>query len=826
MSRKIIVLIIFCCVLLTVALTPGKVTADGIIIIEPTPCPLGLDCFPEFPIPIRQLEIRYHHVDVEITNQIATTHVDQVFYNPATTEVEGTYIFPLPTDATVTDFRLWIDGEPVSGKVLDADSARAKYEEIVRTMRDPALLEYAGQGAYQASVYPIPAKSERRIELEYQQVLTAENELVKYSYPLSTEKFSLREIDSVSVTVSIRATTPIRAVYSPSHPISVARNDMNQVTASYEDEYVLPDQNFDLFYSLGETEAIHTFSYRDPENPEDSDGYFLMFLAPPVEPPDDVIAKDVLLVLDRSGSMEGEKFRQAQVALKMILNHLDEEDRFYVTAFSDNLKTYDNQLTSASEVDHAIAWVDRLSAAGSTDINRALLEAVSVVPEENDGELHRPTYLIFLTDGLPTAGVTDPEEILRNVANNAPDNMHLFSFGVGFDVDTYLLDSLTQANQGLSTYVNPGGALDEVLSGFYETISTPVLTDIEIQYGDLTPFGIYPDPLPDLFADNQVVIVGRYRYSGNKDEAIMTDVVLSGKVNNYDKEVAFLDQVFTGNSGANDEGSDWLPRLWATRKVGYLLSSIRLNGADEETIKQIVQLSIRYGIVTPYTSYLVTEPMPLGAANQQVLSEQVLRDYQGMPQAAASGQAAVEKAVGEGDMTQADQALPLSGNNINGQKVVQIVAQRVFVLSGGVWVDTTFDPDKMETQEVAFLSETYFELAKLQNDVGAGLALGNRVIIVIGGTAYEIVSEDTKIEDEVVLPPTEEAETAETASTIKEPTLGQDSIKVETQSGALVEELGAESMKRDPQPYGLLLMWLGIVLLGLGLAWVLWRTAE
>ena len=711
----------------------------------------------------------------------------------------------------------------MKGEVLDAQSARLKYENIVRTMRDPALLEYAGQGAYQASVFPIPAKGERRIELEYQQVLTAENGLVKYSYPLSTEKFSLREIETVSVTVSVRSNDSIRAVYSPSHPVSVARKAPNQIVASYEDEDVLPDQDFDLYFSLGETEAIHVFSYRDLESPEDTDGYFLMLLAPPVEPPDEVIAKDVLFVLDRSGSMEGEKFRQAQGSLKMILNHLDEADRFYISAFSDNLKIYSNQLVSASEAGNASAWVDRLSAAGSTDINRALLEAVSVVSEQMDSQLRRPTYLIFLTDGLPTAGVTDPEEILKNMTNSAPGNLHMFSFGVGYDVDTYLLDSLTRTNHGVSTYVSPGRELDEVLSGFYETISTPVLTDITIDYGKMTPFDIYPDPLPDLFADNQVVIVGRYRHTGGNDKAIVTDVVLSGEVNNHKERFVYLDQEFTGNSWLNEDGTDWLPRLWATRKVGYLLSKIRLDGADEETIEQIVQLSIRFGIVTPYTSYLVTEPMPLGAASQQVLSEQVLRDYQEMPQAAASGQAAVEKAANEGGMAQAEQTLPLSGTNVNGEQVVQIVGQRVFVLRDGVWVDTTFDPELMKPQEIAFLSETYFELSKLRNDIGASLALGERVTIVVAGTAYEIVSEDAMIEDEIILPA---QEAAEAAPVVEEPVSVQGPTAVERRPTEIADSSAVESIKQDKQPGMLLLMWLGVVLLGLLLAWVLWRTAE
>ena len=190
----------------------------------------------------------------------------------------------------------------------------------------------------------------------------------------------------------------------------------------YEDQHVLPDSDFSLYYSLGEREAIHVLSYRDPGT-EDTDGYFLLLLAPGVEAPEQV-SKDVILVLDQSGSMEGEKFRQAKDALRYVLKHLNPDDRFQIIAFSTGLETYTPDLQSASRASEALSWVDRLSAAGSTDINRALLEAVSMVDPE------RPAYLIFLTDGLPTEGVEDSEQILNNLHEAAPDNLRLFPFGV------------------------------------------------------------------------------------------------------------------------------------------------------------------------------------------------------------------------------------------------------------------------------------------------------------------------------------------------------------------------------------------------------------
>ena len=725
--------------LLILGVSPAK--ADGIII--PTPCHTE-DCPPERRL-MNQLVIRYHHVDVEIDDQLAITHVDQVFYNPNTWPVEGTYLFPLPLDATVSNFTLWVDGKPIEGKVLDAMQARQKYEEIVSNLRDPALLEYIGRGAVQASIFPIPPKGERRIELKYTQALTAENGLVRYIYPLNTEKFSTQPLESVAVTVKVKTSQTVRAVYSPSHPVDISRQDDHHFVASYEESNVLPNTDFALYYSLGESEAFHLFSYRDPGDLKDPDGFFLLLLAPKPGEETQAISKDVLLVLDRSGSMDGEKIIQAQNALRYILKHLNPGDRFYLSTFSSMVETYSSDLRPASEAPEALAWVDRIGAAGSTDINLALLDAAAAVDQ------NRPTYLIFLTDGLPTRGVMDSQKILDNFTKAAPASLRVFTFGVGYDVDTFLLDSLSQEHHGLSTYVKPDEPLDEVISGFYSRISTPVLTDLALNFGTMTTYDIYPSPLPDLFSGSQVVVVGRYRAGGK------TDIQLSGVVNGKQQVFRFSDQTFTQDSREVSGPLTSLPRLWATRKIGYLLNKIRLQGADQEMIDQIVRLSIRYGIVTPYTSYLVTEPMPLGEENQHRIAEDTFNQMQGEPPAPSSGAGAVEKAKEQGGLSQAE--VPPQAPQM-AEQTIRSVGSHTFVLNQGTWVDTTYDPDSMVTQKIAFLSPDYFTLVQNRPDIAWALALGERVIVVVDGTALEIVASDEKTQP-LVLPtfaiPTEEA---------------------------------------------------------------------
>lgn len=740
MKIKLFPIILVAIMLLLVFPKPAH--ADGIIVPIPPPCDPG-PCPPPpcpwphpcpIPSPISQLVIRYHRVNVAIIDQVAVTRVDQIFYNPNDWQVEGMYIFPIPVDAAVTSFTLWVDGKPVEGEVLEAWEARRTYEKIVRNLRDPAILEYAGQGAVQAQIFPIPPQGERRIELEYSQALIAEGGLVRYLYPLNTEKFSLWPLEDVSINIDIQSSSvPIRAVYSPSHSVSTYRESDRQVIVGYEASDVLPDTDFALYYSIGENEALHLIPFRDPGNAE-PDGFFMLLLAPRPEISQRPLPKDVILVLDRSGSMDGEKFQQAQKALGYILEELKPEDRFNIIAFSTGMEIYARYLRPASEVNEALSWVDRLSAVGSTDINRALLEGVAFAKDE------RPTYLIFLTDGLPTEGVLDSQKILDNLDLSAPDNVRLFAFGVGYDVDTFLLDSLAQSHHGASTYILPGEHLDEVISSFYEKISTPVLTDLSLEFGNIAVYDIYPTPLPDLFLGSQIIVVGRYRESGS------TTITLTGEIDNQIQEFQFLNQQFPTNSQTQAS----IPRLWATRKIGYLLNQIRLHGPDKETVDQIVRLSIRYGIVTQYTSYLVTEEVPLGEAEHERIAGEQFNQMQTAPLAPSFGREAVEKASAEGALTDAE--APIAPTQ-EAAEMVRIVGSRTYILSNNVWVDTGFDPQKMKTQKVAFLSNDYFKLAELRVELAAGFALGTRVIALSDGVAYEVV-ESTGDQDPINIPAT------------------------------------------------------------------------
>lgn len=709
--------------------------ADGIIIPEPPICH-NCPVPPPPPHEVPYLTVQTHRVNVTIDNQVATTRVDQVFRNDSQWSLEGTYIFPLPENAAISSFSMWVNGEKVEGQLYTKEEARRIYDDIVRRRLDPALLEYIGRDLFQASIFPIDPGDTRRVEIEYSQLLPVDNGLVQYVYPLSTERFSERPLENVAITVDIKSKDAIKAVYSSSHSLSITRDGRYNALVGWEENNVFPSADFNLYYTVTpEDVGVNLLSYKESEE----DGFFVLLVAPNVDATEGVVSKDVILVLDTSGSMEGEKMEQAREALKFVLDHLNEGDRFNIITFSTGVRAFSGQPEPLSRLDEAHRFVDDLYPEGSTDINRALLEAIGSADSE------RPTIIIFLTDGLPTSGVVDTPAILNNVDQAAGGNLRIFPFGVGDDVDTILLDSLAQAQRGVSAYVRPGERVDEQVSAFYAKVSTPILADVSLEIDGVQVEDTYPYPLPDLFAGTQLIVTGRYR------EGAPATITLSGEVNGQERAFRYSDLIFASGRSTSAPGADFIPRLWATRKVGYLLNQVRLHGEEREIIDEIVNLSVRYGIITPYTSFLVEEPeMVLSSEGRREVAEEQYAAAEAAPAAPSSGSEAVEKAVQQNALADAEMAAPLPAatpmpGDAGGaapdtsQAAVTTVADKAFVLKDGIWTDTTFDPSVMQTTQLPFPSDLFLEFLNQHPEAGKFFALGPQVIVMIEGVAYETV---------------------------------------------------------------------------------------
>lgn len=728
--RQRVLLLAFVLLFLFVAL-PGVALADGFVIVTtdeneepPRPVPLPTVVKPGPPAPPPRppvvsrpfLTVKHHRVDVTITDQVAQTRVDQVFVNDTDRELEGMYIFPLPEDAAISNFAMYVDGKRWEGKLLSKEEARRIYEDTVRRRRDPALLEYIGRGAFQAQVYPIPARAERRIQIEYTQVAPRTDDLVRFVYPLSTEKLSAQPLQQLSIHVRISGREAIKAIYSSSHDVALARRGETIAEASYEATNVRPDKDFVLYYSLSASElGASLLTY----HPAGEDGYFLLLVAPRSEvQAAQVAAKDVVLVLDTSGSMQGDKIIKAKNALRFVLDRLNAHDRFSLITFNTSVVRFREGLLTVKDREAAHRYVDGLNAAGSTNINGALLEALTVVDPE------RPTIVIFLTDGLPTTGVVDGGRIVDNVSKAAARSVRLFSFGVGYDVNTTLLDQLAANQRGASAYVKPGENLEEAVSSFYATISRPVLTDLALDFGGIRVADLYPTPLPDLFAGSQLVVVGRYRTSG------VSTLTLKGRVNEQNQQFNYSNLSFPQQTSAD---TAFIARLWATRRIGYLLTHMRLNGSNKESIDEVVSLSLRYGIITPYTSYLVDERQNVFAPGaQQKAGESMRAALPTAPAAPAAGAGAVQESQALRSLRDAPSAAAVSQAT-----QIRTVVDKTFLLTNGVWTDTQYRQG-MKAIDVGFGGNDYFALLATRPDWAQYFALGAQVIVVAGDTAWRV----------------------------------------------------------------------------------------
>ncbi len=686
---------------LTAALAAAPaLRADGFIIPNPRP---GQKIPP--------LSVRYHRVTVDIVDQVARTSVDQVFVNHFERDIEGTYIFPVPEGASVSGFAMFVGNERVEGEILDGREARRVYEDIVRRLRDPGILEYIGRDLFRARVYPIPAHGEKRVQISYTEVLKAENGLVRYLYPLNTERFSRDPLEDASVSVRIESQVPILNVYSPSHRVSVRKDAEGRARAGYEEKGVRPDKDFVLYYSLAKDDVGLTFlNWAGPEG-----GYFMLLAAPRFAPAGErVVAKRLVLVLDSSGSMSGTKIRQAKEAARFIVNHLGRGDEFTLVDFDDGASAFSDRLVPATgeNVDRALKFVEAIEDSGGTNINEALLAALARMPGGD-----RPGYVLFLTDGLPTVGTTDTADILRNVAQANGRGSRIFVFGVGHDVNTMLLDRISSDNRGTSVYVGEDEDLEVALSGFYEKIASPVLADLAIDMRGIETDQVYPRALPDLFRGSQLVLVGRYRGRGP------VTATLTGKIGRETKRFVLESRPLDGS-----DRTSFLVRLWATRRIGYLLEEIRLRGSNEELVDEIRRLGLKYGIVTPYTSYLVTEREALALdAAAPAAREAVLGGVVG-------GVGAVRAA-------KATQALKLE------DLAAQVVSERIlykddktFYLKDGVWTDSAYE-DGAPVREIEFISEEFYKLLSEKPGLAKYLSVARDLVVVFEGTAYRIIGQ-------------------------------------------------------------------------------------
>ena len=720
---------------------------DGFIFVER---PIYV---PPSHFPFAPLEVTSHHVNVAIDGQVAITSIDQEFYNPNDQRLEGFYMFPVPKGAHIDKFSMEIGGKSVEAELLPADKARGIYEDIVRKMRDPALLEYAGRDLFKVRIYPIEPRSRKPIKISYTELLRSDAGTVTYLYPLSTEKFSARPIKNLSMKIELKNAEPLASIYSPSHKVEIKRDGPNRAVIGYESKDEKPDTDFQLVYSSDTRDVgLRLITYK----PDGDDGYFLLLAAPTVSGETKPASKDVVFVVDTSGSMAGAKLQQAQKALRFCVENLNADDRFEIVRFSTEAEPLFRELVRADS-DHrkrANGFIDDFKPIGGTAIADALQSALKVRPDKSD----RPFVVIFLTDGLPTVGPRNPDEIVANVKKTS--GVRIFSFGIGSDVNTQLLDQIAEGTRAFSQYVLANEDLELKVSNFYTRIKEPALTNLKLDLGaGVHTAKMYPTDLPDLFKGDQLVVAGRYSGAGDVEAKLTGNV--GGREQTFTYKLHFDDRKTT---------DDYVPRLWATRRVGFLLDEIRIHGETAELRDETTELARKYGIVTPYTAYLIVEDedrrrVPMADRSMQSMSAdeatrvEVAKAWTGFKDK-KEGEDGVANARSQNAFKFAQQApasiasgaseslrgfaaagpatTPATARLSQYTQQSRFINGRAFFQNGNQWIDSNAQNNTAKRQRIQFNSEEYFNLLTKHPEAGPWLALGQNVVLTLDDTVYEI----------------------------------------------------------------------------------------
>jgi Ca-activated chloride channel family protein len=659
-------------------------------------------------------------VQVSVIGRVAHVSVEEWFRNAGPRLDEGSYLYPLPGEAVFADFSLWQGDRELTGEPMDAAQARSIYEDIVRRKRDPALIELAGHGLLRARVFPIAPGETRKITLRYTQMLDRVGDAWRFRYVGGSGP---GVAGSRSLRVQLDSADRFGEPYSPTHRITSSRSgDRREITLA--DPGARGD--FELFLPLAR--ALVGMSLVTSQ-PVGEDGFFMLLLAPGNGAQVSAQRRDLVAVLDVSGSMSGDKLDQARTALVQLLGTLRANDRFRVIAFGSGVRRYADGWTPASTENLRVAqdWVRHLDADGGTNIAGALTEALTEPPAE--GALG---VVVFLTDGLPTVGETDPERIAEQ-AEHGRGAFRVFAFGVGYDVNTYLLDRLTERARGATAYIQPGGDIEQAVGALAAKLASPVLTDLALSADGVELYDLQPHDLPDLFGGDELVVFGRMRGEATGERLVTMTSRRNGREERFSTAVRLETE---------QPDADYIQQLWAARKAGALSSEIRLHGPNEEIVSELKRLALRYGILTEYTSYLVQEPggvvqrpdeirpMPrdqvgAGAVLRSEAARKLASSYN-LDAVTVTGAGAVEA----DSVTAAERGRTSRTQRSGG---------RVFVWRDSVWTDIAHG-DSLPVVRVAVFSDAYFALLRALPELRQPATLEPAVLLAGRRVSIEILA--------------------------------------------------------------------------------------
>ena len=721
-------------------------------------------CFMRSPMPV---QVFLDHIHIDITNQVAVKTYNCTFKNTnSRAVVGGTCYMELEPGAQIDNMSVFVDGKEMKAEILDVEKAKKVFTDIVKNGGSPALLEYFGNQLIQTHVPRIAANGTVTVKLTYTMVLKSQGGLIRLQMLNTNPKALLQPLKSASVSININSKTPIKNVYSPTHEINIEEKKGWDVSINWKQENYLPKHPFVLYYQTDEKDvAASLVAHREL----DEQGHFMLMLSPTIGQgagkvgDAQILPKDIVFCVDTSGSMlKGNKMQQAQKALEYCVSTLRKGDRFNIVDFSTVARNFhENGLVEFNDQSKAKAlrYVNKLHARGGTAIHEALELSLKHLGKKGTGRLK---MIIFATDGLPTIGERDPAAILKSIAKKNTEDVRLFVFGEGFDVNTKLLDFLALNHRGEADYILPTEDITQKISRFFDRVGSPIMTDLKIEFEGLEVKDVFPRKISDVFKGEQVIIYGRY--TGHGEKTIKLTGTFQGKTQTIRYKLNFPEY-------SEDDKSSFVPRLWAGRKVDYLLNEIRQSEKtpSKELVDEITYLAKRHGIITPYTSFLVTDdiagkttpgpggrPIPIAKpglfrqrfagrlkkAAAPTASEGAKRDRVKDAKAFAKSRRNIAGGKLGSYADAADEYLKRAGKGGSSLTRIRYIGSRTLYKRGTTWVDGEYEsdkktkPEKVTTVEIG--STKYFELLSKNTRVAKYLALGD-VILPIKGQWYFFV---------------------------------------------------------------------------------------
>ena len=588
----------------------------------------------------RRAPILKTDVHMRVNGMLVRTRVVQRFKNPGKEWLEGIYVFPLPDNAAVDHLRMRIGDRIIEGKIKEKQEAKKIYAKAKSEGRKASLVEQERANIFTNSIANIGPGETISVEIEYQQTLQLDKDRFRLRFPLvvapryipgvpqaveetvagftgsgwaqNTDQVkdasritppvadpAMGKINPVSLRVELNAGFPIASIQSSYHPIVKKSRSPTEMTVSLQEEQVAADRDFELVWQplKDQLPRAALFSER-----RDNENYLMLMVMPPdaEHSQQQVLNREVIYVIDTSGSMGGTSIKQARRALQYAINDLKPGDFFNVIQFNSYTSQLFNHSVPADQVhiNEALRYVQSLQATGGTEMATALHAALD---HKDDKGLVR--QVIFLTDG----SIGNEDALFSIIKNNLADS-RLFTVGIGSAPNSHFMHKAAQYGRGSYTYIGKIQEVDEKMSALFRKIQMPVLSALEVQWPDNAQVEMWPERLPDLYAGEPLILTARLPVLKDK-------VIIKGKSQQQDWQVSI--------PLLSDHQSSGVAGLWAREKIAYLMDRLREGDSQDVIKKGITDLAIEHHLVSQYTSLVAVDVTPSRPVDETLSSKAV-----------------------------------------------------------------------------------------------------------------------------------------------------------------------------------------------------------